>query len=522
MMHPTSTIPRSLAAVVGAGALALVSACTTVDPSVNVDISTVSATNFQQPTVLPKAVAYAEAVRDAYKKRVADQIRLQNGVGLGLIAGGAAAAGLGIQGVAKEIILALGLAGASAYTSAQFLTSKLQQHIYEAGIDAISCSIGAIAPRRASYAYLAELKGLVEGAPQTAAGSLRQNLEEIEPLITRLGKIQGVRNVQEFLDAEAALTTGKAAEVRGRDAIREMESSGGDLLAAVRRIEGKVSRAIIDARPDLSDLKASLAKGIPTAAGQITGRPEIFAPKKATGKAALLDSNDQTALENLKPSVLAAVAKARRINVIADKIGASPSAEALQGCSFDVRGAGLTFVLAPTGEVAVDVTQGKEVLTINASGGVPPYNAGWLGRTPTQGIVIDVTDSGRGAITITVDKGASAGKFEALVTDAANGSGTVTIAVASSAEPAAAAPAANLAAVPVEPVVKEIQKALMDAGFDQVDINGAQKQLVDDGKWGKITAAAIKNFLIAERVAEADIPPDKEGLIAKANELMGL
>ena len=151
-MRSAYTYPHFLATIAVAGIFALLSACTTINPVVTVDISTVDASKYQQPTELPKAVAYAEAVREAYKKRIADQIRLQKGVGLGLIAGGATAVGLGIEGVAKEVILALGLAGAGAYSSAQFLASKLQQHIYEAGADAISCSIGAMAPRRANYA----------------------------------------------------------------------------------------------------------------------------------------------------------------------------------------------------------------------------------------------------------------------------------------------------------------------------------------------------------------------------------
>ena len=520
-MRWTNMIPRSVAAIAWAGIFALLTACTTVDPAVNVDISTVDESNFQTPTTLPKAVAYAEAVRAAYKQRIADQILLQNSVGVGLIGVSTALAGLGIHGVTDELFVALGLAGAGAYTSAQFLASKLQQHIYEAGADAISCSIGAMAPRRASYAYLTELKGLVEGAPQTAVGSLRQDLEQLESVITRLGNIQKIREVQAFVDAEAALALGKAAEVRGRDAIREMETSGGDLLAAVRGIEGKVGRAIIDARPDLSDLKASLGKGIPTAAGQITGRPGLFAPKKVTGKAALEEA-DQRALDALKPTVEAVVAKARRINVIADKVGERPSAEALQDCEFDVRGAGLTFTLAPSGEVAVDVTQGKEILTINASGGVPPYNAGWLGRTPSQGIVLDVTDSGRGVITITVEKGASAGKFEMLVTDAANGSGTVTIAVASTTETTTTTSSTATSAAEEDPIVKKIQQALVDDGITIVDVGGTDRQLTVDGAWGEITEAAVKLFLTASGILEVDLPTDEAGLIAMAKDLLNI
>ena len=275
---------------------------------------------------------------------------------------------------------------------------------------------------------------MIEGERLTAVGSLRQDLYQLEKLITTLGTNAAFQGTQNSIDGEAALALGKATEVRGRDAIGEMERSGGDLLAAVRRIESQVGRAIIDALPDLSDLKASLAKGLPTSAGQITGRPDLFAfaPKKDAPKSWSPDSeNDQRLLSELKSTVKVVVDKARRINIIADKLGERPSVEALQDCNVDVQGAGLTFTLAPSGEIAVDVTQGKEMITINASGGVPPYNAGWLGRTPTQDIVSEVSDSGRGVITITVEQNAPAGKFVLLVTDAANGRGTVTIAVTS-------------------------------------------------------------------------------------------
>ncbi len=45
---------------------------------------------------------------------------------------------------------------------------------------------------------------------------------------------------------------------------------------------------------------------------------------------------------------------------------------------------------------------------------------------------------------------------------------------------------------------------------------------MEDGKWGKRTAAAIKKFLVREGMAEADVPQDKEGLIAKAKEKLRL
>ena len=513
---------RSLFRGVGIFSLILLTACASIDPVVIVDPATVTQEQEDQQkeaTSLPKAVAYGEAVRAAYRKHIDDQIILQNSVGLGLIGAAAAALGLEVPGESVDAVLGLGLGGAAAYTSSQFLTTKLQQLIYAAGAGAVSCSIAAMAPRRATYAHLGELKELVEGAPKTAAGSLRADMDDLQALIDKIMSGTGNKPTQEVIDAQAALTTGKAAETRGRDAIAALEIAGADLMSAITKIEGDVDQQIIEARPDLSALVASLSGAIPSAAGQITGRVPVAPPAGGAPVKAAISADD---LKALRTGINNIDQKSRRINILADAVGEKPSSEALAKCNVDVQKAGLTFKLDREGQIAVDASKADQIVTLNASGGTPPYSAGWSGLTPTQKITINVEDPFRGRVVIKIEKDAPAGCYTVLVSDGSKGSGSVTLnvsngcgataAAASTGEGTPAAPAADEA-------ILKIQKSLKQAGITKATVAGKEKDIAEDGQWGDITKAAIIKYLTTKANIPADkIPSEKAALIKMAGE----
>ena len=507
---------RSLFRGVGIFGLILLTACASIDPVVIVDPATVTQEQEDQQkeaTPLPKAVAYGEAVRAAYRKHIDDQIILQNSVGLGLIGAAAAALGLGVTGESADAVLGLGLGGGAAYTSSQFLTSKLQQLIYAAGAGAISCSIAAMAPRRAAYAHLGELRDIVEGDPKTAAGSLRKDMDDLQAQIAKIMSHKDVEISQEIIDAQAALAAGKAAETRGRDAIASLEIAGADLMSAITKIEGDVDQQIIEARPDLSGLVASLGQAIPSAAGQITGQPAAFALSKPKAGSAI----NPTEADLLTKFTQIVDQKSRRINILADTVGEKPSSEALAKCNVDVQKAGLTFKLDRQGEIAVDASKADQIITLNASGGTPPYTAGWSGLTPNQKITINTEDPFRGRVVIKAEKDAPAGCYTVLVSDGSKGSGSVTLNVTNG-----CGNTAPNATDSTESPLEEIQKALIELGITKVTVEGKEKNLEANGKWGDVTKAAIIQYLKANGVAAGDIPTKDADLIALAKKKLKL
>lgn len=480
-----------------------VSGCNRVEPLVIVDPSEVSEVGYTTPTTLPKSVAYAEEVWKRYRQRISDQMLAENAVGTGLIAAAATAFGLAAVGDAGDAIVWLGAGGAAAYTASQIYVSKLQQHIYAAGAGAISCSVAAMAPRRAAYVYLPELKRLVEGENDTAKGSLRENIDNLSALL-----MATPGETPLHANARAAIAIAEAAEGRGVEAISALESAGDELMAGIRTIESDVDRAIIDSRPELSSLLASLTQAIPTAAAQIS--PPPAAPAIAAMPA------DKAADLGLKEPTERLLNKARRVNVLADKVGAQPSAAALAKCKVDVEKEGLAFKLNPHGEIAVDATK-DQVVTINASGGTPPYMASWSELTPSERITLSVDDSFRGIVTAKIQKGAPAGKFTVFVEDGSKGSGTVTLNVTGG----SATGNLSTAPKPIDKTVENIQSALIDLGITSVEVDGVPKTLKADGLWGDITKAAITKYLKDNFPGET-VPTTKERLIDAVKPKLGV
>lgn len=510
--------------VAGLAVALLLSACTALDPVVTIEPAAINGDAYVDAMALPRAVAYGEEVRIQYRRRISDQILLENTVGVGLISAAAASFGLAALGEAPEIILGLGSAGGAAYVGGKAFASKLQQTIYAAGAGAISCSIAAMAPRRAAYANLGELKELIEGAPKTALESLRADLDEQQALLDK-NTTPELRGTVLFKETEAVLAVGRDAERRGKDGIIALENAGAELMGAITAIEEQVDREIIAARPDLSALVASLSQIIPTAAGQITGqvaKPAVAAAS-SPGKAAF---NDEARVGQLNKDI---TNKARRINLLADRVGDRPPVAALATCKVDVEAAGLTFALDHAGEIAVDASSANQVITINASGGTPPYSSEWSGVTPNDKITQKVEDRYSGRVVVKVATDATSGKFTLLVKDAAKGSSTVTFNVTGGAgqttQPVAAivAPAAanNPSTITPDPAIQKIQQALTSDPFNMksVKIDGIDKVIKVDGIWGKITQAAITSFLTGK---VEPLPTDKSALVASAQKQLGL
>lgn len=476
---------------------------------------------------LPKAVGYGEEVRKQYRRRISDQIVLENSVGVGLISAAAASFGLAALSEAPEVILGLGSAGAAAYVGAKSFASKLQQTIYAAGAGAISCSIAAMAPRRAAYASLPELKELIEGVritdpPTTALASLRADIDRLQALLDKYTNSE-LRKTTLFIEAEVALTVGRSAERRGKDAIAALENAGAELMGAVTRIEEEVDREIIAARPDLSALMASLSQVIPTAAGQITEQVPTPAASVGTGHTSFGSTEEQKQVPILTKAI---TDKSRRINILADRVGDQPPAAALALCKVDVQSAGLTFALDQTGDIAVDATKGDQIVTVNASGGTPPYSADWSGVTPpNEKITQNVEDRYSGRVVVKIKRGAPSGKFTLSVKDASKGSGRLTLdvvgGIAEKEKEKDNDQSVDTTAVTEtsDTAVERIQKSLLADPYNIKTVN-VEKELKIDGIWGEITRAAIITFLKTKNIDP--IPTDKPGLIERAQKELKL
>lgn len=448
-----------------------------------------SAPALSHPVSLAQALDYGLRVREAYRRRISRGIMLENATGGGLIAIAAASFGLAATGDHPGALAGLGAGGAAGYIATRTYASRQQQLVYAAGAGAVICSLQTAVPMEIAQANLPELKRQVEGPP--GIGALRDEVQEI------LDNNRGAET-DEVNEARAAIANADAAYSRGLETIVVLESAGEKLLLAIRGIEGQVDHALIESRPDLDTLYASLATAIPTAAAPIMAAAPLETGQPVPTRAAF---NRTTEQERLASRTEDLVREARHINLLADKVAAIVVQQPAQDCGADIATTASALVLDQTGQLAVDVGGRAQQVTINASGGVPPYLARWSGLTPAAGIRLRMGDRYDGTVLVDLDGNAPAGSYVVAVSDGARGRAALTLVVSNAAVPVpAVAPTAVMAAPDLtagqsDPVVLDVQRSLVATGITAATVNGVRRPLVADGRWGAVTREAIRAYL---------------------------
>ncbi|MBT5666320.1 MAG: hypothetical protein HOJ06_13355 [Rhodospirillaceae bacterium] len=446
---------------------------TVIDPSVSANPSLVTA--YDSNPTLPNAVKVANSLRDNFGNKVDQQIMLTRTVGLALIPVAAAAAGLGASGIGGEAILALGLAGGSAFTATTFLTSKTQQHIYAAGANAVTCALDAIHPLRVGYPQLRRLNLLLNGGIEngTTVMSYHKLIRDLDNLLLNFsGKKKSARIVR----AEAAVREARDMSNRANQAIIALENAGGDLTRSLNQIKTIVRTAVIDSTPDLATLVGSLGKALPGLGQKITGATLSQGPSKTIKLSANVMIT--LALDLLQE-------RTAQIGVMVEKVAVRPSKEDLKNCNADLAQAGVTFVVNPTGDIEVDVGKADATVSFTAEGGVPFYRANWVGQRPNPATVSIDDGSGLGVVTVTVKKGTPDATYTLQIKDNSNNRETRIFRIKGGGSTGGVGDSSGGVGATADPDVLKVQKFLKSKG---INVN-------NDGIMGDATKAAIKEYL---------------------------
>lgn len=547
-MFVQTSMSRALI-VPGLTATLVLSGCTGVNhPIVQVDRTETQAkeTLHKHPPSLSEAVAYAEITRQKYRQRIDDQMVIENATVLSLIPASALALFYGITGSSNDVILGLGIGGASAYAGSRYLTSKLQQHVYAAGAVALGCAVDGVAGLRAAHRHLPELQLLVEGAStlngesEEAPTSLRQDVHSLEVAIasyrTRAGQTEpatDVSNTQELLTGLAALKTGAAALKQGQGGILILETAGSALWLKVSSIQSDVDREIINARPDLGAFVAGLSKGLFSTAGQLTAQPDLFAIPPVGDRQAFGDPQLGGLANEISTLAESVVRKSYRVVALTEKIAEKPAAEVLERCSVDVDSSGFSFAVVPSGEILVDASSAAVTTSFRASGGVPAYLVAPIGQAPLAGgIEVSVPDT-HGRFAVTVRQGTTPGRYTMQVTDSAKGRESIQIVVGGGAGSSGNTAGSGMAGAGEDGgddashastgKVVELQRSLASFYPDGVEVDGNMEPMVEDGKWGPVTAAASRKALIEQfGIQESEVPTDEAALRDKILVALGI
>ena len=488
---------RQLATILFWGSLVVISGCASLKP-VPVSEPTVVASFNESGRRLPDAVVVAESLLSKYLQRADELQREERRTGLGLIGLGVIGADLATRSIAENHVLGLGLAGVGMYAAGNWSNPRPLRLIYIEGASALQCAIAVTEPLQAAYTRRGDLEALIgnlESGASVLDGALATQSGNRSPAVMR---------------AKAASTRAKALIPAARAALARMDRGGGELYAAVRRIQVEVQRALAGAAPDFQTLIASLtAQKIFAPSPAIDQRP----PSKSSAAGEdVLDSNAAT----LESSI-------HDIENILDLVNARPATTELNACHVDTALAGITMRVDP-GMLTVSAGTTRTAL---ASGGVPPYLASWFGAAPSPDEV-ELRAEANGVILIAAKAVAAAGQYSVLVTDNAKGRERleVTVQAASSGQTDGKS-AGSLAPTPPacvsDPTVKAVQQALRSKGVVAVTIDGKDNDVVADGCMGPITIAAMRKFqLEIENISPEAIPADSAELLKQTAAALGV
>lgn len=466
---------RGLALVLTAAA---VTGCAPMLPTLGPDPTVASA--YDSKPTLQNAIAVGTSMRERYTAQVEDQVAWERGIGVGLIGGAAIAADLAMRSVGKAEILGLGLAGAAAYTSGNWLFSKPQQMIYAAGASAVQCALAAMQPLQVPYQDRDELKA---------------KIDEIVTHVDQINNLLAAGNQTTQSAVSASVGRANALLPAASDALALLDNAGGVLRSSLSAIQLQVTNAYISNSPNMQGLVASLGAALPAVGTTIIGVSLPSTPPSGASVAELSSPQLKNEIEDLDRLVA-------RVSRIVESVNVKPSTDSLKLCNVDLKQAGLSMKIIPAGDLSVRPGSSG---TVVVSGGVLPYRAEWIGARPTSDQVSLTIESGQGFVTIDAKPGAKPGSYQLLLLDAGQGREIVGIVISGEDTKQLSPKSANPTSS-ANSTVRKIQQALIDKGFRIVKVDGRNATLVADGRSGKITVEAMRQFYRSQGAADDQIP----------------
>jgi hypothetical protein len=455
---------------------------------------------------LANAVAVGTSMRDRYSEKIESQIAWERGIGVGLIGVTGVAADLAMRGVGKSEVLGLGLAGAALYTGGNWLFSKPQQMIYAAGASAVQCALDVTQPLQMADARLP---------------SLRSDVAQIQGDAAELERLLGGRVVKTpgEISARAAIDRAKALLPAAQDLVGTLDGAAFALRSSLSAIQLQVTNAFLANSPNLQGLVEALGKSLPATGSKIIGVALPPMPKVSF----TAGSPEENTLADKARALDALVG---RVDRALAGVNLKPGDDKLKLCSVDLKQAGLAMKTVPAGPMTV---QPGAAATVVVSGGVLPYRAEWIGSRPPEVVALKI-ESGQGFITVEVKKDVKAGSYRLLVLDAGQGRESIDVVVAGSgagSSPASPASPTSLdnkatAAAAPDPTLRKVQQALIDKGLTTVRVDGKDEKLVADGRMGKISVAAMQQYMRNEGAKDDAIPGQPGQLLADVASMLAV
>lgn len=388
------------------------------------------------PTTLAEARKSLLHLRGAYRDAMAEQLNATQTSGAGLVALGAAVAGMAGGTAHKNAILGVSLVGGTAYAVGNLTLDRRRVLAFDAGIRALDCAHAAVIPLDLGAERL--------GALQKANASLKRTRSELETSSLALRKLAALLQSESLLDptssaALRALLAQIDAALEGSEKTRKAAARltedtreiGARLQNTVNTIAARVDGFIAQTVPDLT--------AVPQAIAGLGGFAAAFAPGAGIDKT-LAESMRQAAdalkanaapggepgkrVEQLKTAMTEASKLVNTLSVANDAViellGAVDGTAvvgALKACN--VADVALPLSLEPTA-LLVDAKGGLGK-GFAIRGGTKPYMVRWLDAA-ADGLSLSFTGGFADLAQVSAGKEVPSGGYRLQVSDAAGGS----------------------------------------------------------------------------------------------------
>jgi hypothetical protein len=374
-------------------------------------------------------------LRGAYRDAMAEQLKVTQTSGAGLVALGAAVAGLAAGNAHKDAILGASLLGGTAYAVGNLTLDRRRVLAFDAGIRALDCAHAAVIPLDLGAERL--------GALQKANASLKRTRSELETSSLALRKLAALLQSESLLDptssaALRALLAQIDAALEGSEKTRKAAARltedtreiGARLQNSVNTIAARVDGFIAQTVPDLT--------AVPQAIAGLGGFAAAFAPgagidktlaesmnkAAATMKANAAIGDARERVEQLNTAMTEASTLVNTLSVASDAViellGAVDGTAvvgALKACN--VADVTLPLSLEPAA-LLVDA-KGGPGKGFAIRGGTKPYMVRWLDAA-ADGLSLSFTGGFADLAQVSAGKEVPSGGYRLQVSDAAGGS----------------------------------------------------------------------------------------------------
>ena len=424
----------ALAAIALAGCGSLANPCLLFDGRPAVVSKQPDGTVLEHPIAIGYAVAYADAVKDRYRKAIGDDATFNRLLGVGLIGTATALPIMALNEARAKSLGIVGVYGAGAYALDAWLQSEPRLRAYIQGYNAVNCAVSVVLPlvfdqdQEPYKSFDTAVDGIASniGDLEEAIAYAKIEIDILERLSSedkKLGRLM-------LASARTAIAEAKEARRRGMEVRIRIAAVGGRLTSTVDRIIGEVDATIQANASDFSTL-SGIVGGLGRIYGEFPGAPAISVfgngkppglpnaivePQNVNGVPAngSVENTALLALSHLAAETAKVTSDTLIISDFVTSLSLARPVEALKACRVDPE----TITTAMSIDPASASFSGErdETRSFLVRGGAFPYMMSVRG-TDSSLILVDQPASFGPAFTITVKSGAPTGLYSIHVAD---------------------------------------------------------------------------------------------------------